>query len=71
MPDTHKMLSTAEVATRLGLSISYLNKLRVEGGGPPFVKIGTRVIYDGADLNAWLASRKQRSTSETLSGDAR
>ena len=30
---------------------------RSEGRGPAYVKIGSRVAYSGADLNAWLASQ--------------
>jgi predicted DNA-binding transcriptional regulator AlpA len=58
------MHSVAEAASRTGLSVSTLNKLRVFGGGPTFVKLGRRVVYDPADLDAWLAARKRRSTSE-------
>ena len=31
---------------------------RSEGRGPAYVKIGSRVAYRGADLNAWLKSRR-------------
>jgi hypothetical protein len=56
------LLTVADVSDRLGVSVSYLNKLRGSGGGPPFVKIGTRVVYDPADLAAWLEGRKRAST---------
>ena len=36
---------------------STLAHWRSEGRGPAYVKIGARVAYSGADLNAWLASR--------------
>jgi hypothetical protein len=62
--DTPRLLSTFEAAERLSVSASYLNKLRVTGGGPPFVKIGARVAYDPADLAAWLEAQKRRSTSD-------
>lgn len=55
-------------ATYLGLSVSTLNKLRVFGGGPVFLKLGRRVAYDPADLDAWLATKRRRSTSDA--GDA-
>jgi hypothetical protein len=51
-------------AARIGLSISSLNKLRVSGEGPTFMKLGHRVLYDPRDLEAWLESRKRRSTSD-------
>ena len=33
---------------------------RSEGRGPAFIKIGSRVAYRGADLNAWLEARTVR-----------
>ena len=62
--NSSKLLTTPEAAERLGVSASYLNRLRVTGEGPPFVKLGTRVTYDPADLAAWIEARKRRSTSE-------
>ena len=54
-----------EAASRhVGLSVSTLNKLRVFGGGPVFLKLGRRVAYDLADLDAWLATKRRRSTSD-------
>jgi hypothetical protein len=41
-----------------------LEKLRVTGGGPPFRKIGSRVIYHIDDLTAWVEARKRTSTSD-------
>ncbi len=34
------------------------------GGGPAFVKLGARVSYDPADLDAWVEANKRRSTSD-------
>lgn len=66
MSNTHtpKLLNVNEAADRLGVSVSYLNKLRLSGGGPAFVKIGARVAYDPADLSSWIDARKCQSTSE-------
>lgn len=61
---TPKLLNVNEAAERLGVSTSYLNKLRLTGGGPAFVKLGARVSYDPGDLAAWLDANKRRSTSE-------
>lgn len=57
---------TVQGASRLtGLAVSTLNKMRVRGDGPPFVKLGRkRVAYDVNRLEAWLASRERLSTSE-------
>ena len=40
-----------------------LCKLAVVGGGPEFVKIGRRVGYTPAALDAWVQSRLQVVTS--------
>lgn len=53
-----------DAALRVGLSVSTLNKLRLSGGGPIFLKLGRRVVYHPADLEAWLATKRRRSTSD-------
>jgi excisionase family DNA binding protein len=58
-----KKLPTGEAADYLGLGKSTLDKLRLTGGGPAFYKVGARVVYDPADLDAWIAQHKRRSTS--------
>lgn len=59
-----RMLRVTEAATYLALSVSFLNKLRCSGGGPVFRKIGRAVLYDPADLEAWLSDRRRVSTSD-------
>jgi predicted DNA-binding transcriptional regulator AlpA len=60
---------TAKVAARLvGLSESTLAKLRLNGNGPIYCKLGRRVVYRPADLEQWLQSRTAR---DTLDADAR
>jgi len=62
-----RMLRTAEAAAYCGSSASTFEKLRLTGGGPHYVKIGRRVVYDPADLDAWLAANRRRSTSDRTS----
>jgi predicted DNA-binding transcriptional regulator AlpA len=61
-----EILSTEQAALHLCLAVSTLEKMRVRGDGPVFVKLGPRrVAYARADLDAWLASRPRfTSTSE-------
>lgn len=59
-----RMLRTPEAAAYCGSSASTFEKLRLTGGGPRYVKLGRRVVYDPADLDAWLASKRRQSTSE-------
>ena len=49
----HTLLRTREVATRLGISISFAKKL-VRSGTLPLVRIGTSVRVPAADLDAYI-----------------
>jgi hypothetical protein len=61
-----EMLDETGVAGITKLARATLAKMRVTGGGPPFVKIRSRVLYPYADLCAWLARQpRRRSTSDT------
>lgn len=64
MSDVPHLLNVKEAAQHLGVSASYLDHLRVRGGGPPFIRLGVRVRYDPDDLAEWLKAQKRRSTSE-------
>ena len=65
-----KKLDTPQAAEYLGLGKSTLDKLRVAGGGPVFIKIGKRVVYDPADLDAWFAAHKRTSISDSTASAA-
>lgn len=60
---TSRMLRTEDAANYVGLSASTLCKLRLAGDGPNYIKIGKSVVYDPADLAAWLSTKRRRSTS--------
>jgi len=57
-------LSASQAADLLGLATSTLAKMRLSGGGPAFIKMGRRVAYRPADIEAWLASHRRISTSD-------
>jgi predicted DNA-binding transcriptional regulator AlpA len=59
-----KLINAAETAEYLGISASTLSKPRVFGGGPKYLKLGRRVVYDTRDLDAWLDAHRRASTSE-------
>jgi predicted DNA-binding transcriptional regulator AlpA len=52
-----------QAAAHLGVSLSWFDKSRLSGDGPPFIKIGNRVIYDEADLDEFMDRNRHRSTS--------
>jgi excisionase family DNA binding protein len=62
-----RKLSVVEAADYLGVSKSTLDKLRVSGGGPAYLQLGRRVVYDPGDLEAWVASKRRASTSRPIS----
>jgi len=62
MPPRH--LTTPEAARFLSLSSRTLEKHRTYGTGPVYRKIGGRVIYTLADLEAWTARGARTSTSQ-------
>lgn len=57
-------LRVIAAAAHLGLSVSTLNKWRVQGRGPRFLKLGRAVCYRIQDLDAWLEAQIKSSTSE-------
>jgi len=58
-----RLLTQRETATLLRLSERTLERLRLQGGGPLYVKAGRCVRYREADLEAWSASRVVACTS--------
>ena len=60
-----RILRTPETARYVGLSESWLEKQRMEGGGPPYIKLSSRAVgYRLDDLDRWLESRRVASTSD-------
>ncbi len=46
----------------VGCVVSTLQKWRVRGDGPPFVKVGRLVRYRPEDVEAWVAMRSAPQT---------
>jgi predicted DNA-binding transcriptional regulator AlpA len=50
-----KILRTPQAAEYVGLAASTLEKLRLTGGGPRFLRLGNRAVgYEIDDLDRWL-----------------
>ena len=64
-------LSAAEAAEYVGLSESYLAKLRMgtaREAGPNFLKIGQRAVrYRRQDLDLWMSSKLRNKFPQTSS----
>ena len=58
------VLTTPAAAEYVGLSPATLETMRTRGGGPVFVKLGSRVVYRREDLDSWVKERRRKSTSE-------
>lgn len=57
-------LRTNEAAQFLGLSGRTLEKHRVYGTGPRYLKLGGRVVYRIEDLREWAVLGERTSTSD-------
>jgi len=58
------MLKTNEAANFLGVSASWLNKSRMGGSGPVYLKLGGAVRYAQPDLEAWLAAQRRTAVHD-------
>ena len=68
MPDgrARDLLTTDEAAEHVRLSDRRLERYRVTGEGPRFVKLGRRVSYRREDLDDWIERGVRRSTSRRM-----
>ena len=60
----HCLLTEKQAAPYIGMSRSFLRQSRMNGkrqnrtAGPPFLKIGRKVLYLAEDLDAWLLEHR-------------
>lgn len=59
-----RLYTTVEAARELGVTPNYLEKTRVYGTGPEFVKLGRSVRYERVALDRWIEGARRRSTSD-------
>ena len=59
-----RLARTPETAKYIGNSKSFLDQGRVSGTGPPYIKVGSNVIYDLDDVDTWLDQNRHTSTSD-------
>jgi Helix-turn-helix domain len=63
-PSPKRLFDPQEASAYLRIAKQTLARWRCYGLGPRFVRIGGRIFYDIADLDAFIAARKFRSTAE-------
>jgi predicted DNA-binding transcriptional regulator AlpA len=62
------LLTTKQAAQKLQVSPRTLEKRRLTGDSPKFVRISKRCIrYAEADIDQWLDARKRQNTYEVAS----
>jgi predicted DNA-binding transcriptional regulator AlpA len=64
MPDFEPLLDEIEISKIFGRAVPTLQKDRLKGLGPPFVKIGRLVRYKPSAVRAWLDGHTRQSTSD-------
>jgi hypothetical protein len=69
LPEDDLALVDENVAARfLDCTVSTLQKKRVSGGGPLFVRVGRLVRYTPRALRAYVVENVRRSTGDTGAG---
>jgi predicted DNA-binding transcriptional regulator AlpA len=59
-----RLVTERDASELLGVSMRTLQKWRLQGNGPRFVKLGHAVRYDVKDLEAYIEGGRRRSTSD-------
>ena len=65
-----KLYTPQEYAAWRQCSLKTLERERIAGTGCQFVSVGRRIYYREEDIEAFLAGRVRRSTSETRTNEA-
>lgn len=59
-----KMMRQQDVADMLGMTSSWVEQIRLRGGGPVFHKFGKSVRYKIEDVLAWMDAQRRCNTSQ-------
>jgi hypothetical protein len=59
-----RYLRTLEAAAYVGSTKSSMEKRRLTGDGPPFIRLGRAIVYDIEDLDRFCQANRRRSTSD-------
>jgi len=64
MTVAQKYLTSKEAAELLRTKVGTLANKRVKGEGPPFVKFGSKVLYEAEALTAWLKASNDNHAND-------
>lgn len=68
-PETKRYLDEAATAQLLGISRRTLQRYRITGDGPAFVRLGVRrVAYAEGDVIAWAEARTYQHRAAEMAG---
>ena len=62
--DAHTKLNVPEAAALLRVSKSWLDKKRLDGGGPEYINLAAELFMTSRDLENWAARNKRCHTSD-------
>lgn len=65
MRDLETLLNQRQAAAKLGLSVRTMERHRVAGTGPRYIRMGRLVRFRPSDLAAWVDASARNSTSDT------
>lgn len=54
---TETILTTEQLATKLGAPVNTIHYWRAQGIGPKGIKVGKRILYRWDDVLAWLEQK--------------
>lgn len=67
MSDTLDLLTTEQLAEQLQTSERQVQRMRVDGSGPPFVTFGRRTVrYSATAVAEWMKQRAQTRVDEAV-----
>lgn len=61
-----RLVMTKAAAEHVGYAETTFEKKRLDGSGPPFYKVGRRVLYDLIEVESWARSQRCTSTAELV-----
>jgi excisionase family DNA binding protein len=60
-----QLLTDIEVAEYLGISVATVRRWRLRGGGPRWIRIGSSIRYQSADLHVYIVGLPSGGGAET------
>lgn len=64
-----RLYGELEVFQLRGVPRRTLQKLRMSGGGPGYVKIGRRIYYRLSAVDSWISKNTRQSTADKIEDD--